>query len=150
MKARSALSARVPPLALVSVLLALLVLAAAPSGAQAFSKAIWGQVSRNGVNQFPLYRRLGVKIVEMGLDWSTVAPTRPSHAGNPNDPAYRWPSEIQEAIAQARTYHMRILLEIIESPPWANGGHPSNWAPRPGAFATFAGAAARKYRAVHL
>jgi hypothetical protein len=135
--------------------LALLLLALVPTGARAFSKAIWVDVYRNGVKfplypQFPLYRQLGVKIVEMHLDWETVAPTKPRKPADPRDPAYRWPVEIQQAIRQAARFHMQVLLQIIGAPSWSNGGHAWYWAPRPGAFATFARAAAQRYRAVHL
>ena len=125
-------------------------LAVAPSGAQAFSKAMWGDVYRNGVNQFPLYRQLGVSIYEGDLPWATIAPTRAQTPSNPHDRAYRWPAEIQQAVAQAQRFHIRVLLQIIGAPRWANGGHAWNWAPRPAAFATFAQAAARRYRSVHL
>jgi hypothetical protein len=126
-------------------------LALAPSGAQAFSKAIWGDVYRNGVNQFPIYKRLGVKIFEADLYWSEVAPTRPHDAANPNDPAYQWPVSIAQAITQAKRFHMQVLLEIITTPSWANHGKPKNWAPaKPSDYATFAAAAARHYPYVHL
>jgi hypothetical protein len=129
----------------VAVLLALV-----PASAQAFSKAIWGPVSRNHVSQFPLYRQLGVSIYEHDLNWSQVAPQRPTHPTNPNDRAYRWPAELQQAITQANRFHMRVLLQIIGAPRWANGGHSWNWAPHPAAFADFAAAAARHYSGVHL
>jgi hypothetical protein len=47
---------------------------------------------------------------------------------------------------------MQILLQLINAPAWANGGHRSDgWAPSdPAAFAAFAQAAARKYPSVHL
>jgi hypothetical protein len=131
--------------------LAALIVLLTPAGAHAFSKAIWGQVYRNGVNQFPLYRQLGVKIFEVDLPWAQVAPTRPAHATRPSDPAYQWPAEVAQAVTQARSFHMRVLLQIIGAPPWANGGHPSSWAPRdPADFAAFATAAAREYPSVHL
>lgn len=125
---------------------------ALPSASAAFSKSIWGQVYRNGVNQFPLYRRLGVSIYQADLSWNLVAPTRPRNPRNPRDPAYHWPAEIQRAITQARRFHMRVMLQIIGAPAWANGGHADwSWAPRnPADFATFATAAARRYRSVHL
>ncbi len=128
----------------------MLLLAFAPTCSHAFSKAIWGQVYRNGVNQFPLYRQLGVSIFELDLYWNEVAPTRPRDLNNPNDRAYRWPAEIGQAIAQAKRFHMQVLLQIIGAPPWANGGHPWNWAPRPSAFAAFAATASRRYPSVHL
>jgi hypothetical protein len=130
---------------------ALALLAIAPGVASAFSKAIWGQVYRNGVNQFPIYHQLGASIYEADLDWYQVAPRKPRDPSNPNDPAYHWPSTIAQAITQARRYHMRVLLQIIGTPGWANGGRAWNWAPSdPQSYATFAGAAARHYRSVHL
>jgi hypothetical protein len=133
------------------VALAALVMLVAPASSHAFGKAIWGQVYRHGVNQFPLYHRLGVSIYEIELPWAQVAPTRPANSTNPADPAYHWPAEIRQAVTQARRFHMRVLLQIIGAPPWANGGHSSNWAPlRPAAFAAFATAAARHYPSVHL
>jgi hypothetical protein len=133
------------------VTLAALAALVLPAGAQAFSKAIWGQVYRAGVNQFPLYHRLGVSIYELDLPWAGVAPTRPAHATDPADPAYHWPLEVQQALTQARRFHMRVLLQIIGAPSWANGGHASNWAPRrPADFAAFATAATHRYPSVHL
>lgn len=136
-----------------AVALALLLLAAVPtSSARAFSKAIWGPVYRNGANQFPLYHELGVSIYQADLSWNLIAPNRPRNPANPRDPAYHWPAEIQQAITQARRFHMRVLLQIIGTPPWANGGHADwSWAPRnPQDFATFASAAARHYPSVRL
>src|SRR5690348_4447208 len=119
----------------------------APAGAYAFSKAVWGPVYRNGVNQFPVYRQLGASIYEIPLYWNIAAPTRPRHPTDPNDPAYRWPAEIGQAVAQAKRFHMRVLIQLIDAPAWANGGHRDpRWAPRrPRAFAAFAAAAARRY-----
>jgi hypothetical protein len=56
-----------------------LVAAATPNSASAFSKAIWGPVYHDGVNQFPLYHQLGVSIYEADLSWNLVAPRRPRH-----------------------------------------------------------------------
>ncbi|HET9719228.1 MAG TPA: hypothetical protein VFP55_04040 [Solirubrobacteraceae bacterium] len=133
--------------------LALLVPAlVAPAPASAFTKAIWGPPSVNGVDQFPLYHRLHVGILEMGLTWDQVAPVRPAHPTNPNDPAYHWPAEVAQAIAEARTYHMRILLQVSFAPAWADGGHSApGWAPKnPTDYATFLATAARRYPSVHL
>jgi hypothetical protein len=131
--------------------LATLLLVALPTGAQAFSKAILGQVYRNGVNQFPIYHQLGVKIYQTDLNWNTIAPTRPHNATDPNDPAYVWPSDVQQAVIQAKRYHMQVLLQIIGAPSWSNGSHASNWAPFvPAAYGAFAAAAARRYPTVHL
>jgi hypothetical protein len=126
-------------------------LGVAPASAGAFSKAIWGQVYRGGVNQFPIYRQLGVSIYQTDLFWSAVATRRPRHPSDPKDPAYQWPSEISQALSQAKRYHIRVLLQIIGTPGWANGGRAYNWAPlHPADYAAFATAAARRYRSVHL
>ena len=124
----------------------------APRRAAAFSRAIGGQATRDGVNQFPMYKMLGVSIVELGLDWSQVAPTQPRQPTNPKDPAYVWPSSVQAAIRDAAAYHMRVSLELINAPAWANGGHAGpGWAPRrAGTFVDFATAAAKKYPTVRL
>ncbi len=122
-----------------------------PAPASAFSKAIWGPVYRDGVDQFPLYHQLGVSIYEADLDWSEVAPVRPRHANNPGDPAYRWPAELGRAMADARRYRMRVMLQVIFAPRWANGGRPRAWATVSAAnFAAFVTAAARRYPGVHL
>lgn len=133
------------------LLLVALMLAVSPAAASAFSKAIWGQVYRNGVNQFPIYKQLGVNIYEAALNWSEVAPTRPANPANPHDPAYRWPAEIQQAVQQAKRFHMRVLLQLIYTPSWANGGRSQAWVPSHSSdFATFAAAASREFPSVHL
>jgi hypothetical protein len=131
----------------------LIVLAAAtPRGAQAASvKAIWGPAIHDGASLFPTYRELGVKIYEDHLYWSSVAPRRPHNPTNPNDPAYVWPAEVTQAVAEAKRYGIQVALQIIGAPGWANGGKPWNWAPRdPQDYADFAIATAKRYPSVHL
>ena len=124
---------------------------ASPANARSGAKAIWGPATVNGVSQFPLYRALGVGILEMQLSWRNIAPTRPLHPRDPNDPAYRWPAQVDLAVSQAPNYNMRVLLMGIGTPTWANGGRPFNWVPRRKAdLANFFTAAARRYRSVHL
>jgi polysaccharide biosynthesis protein PslG len=138
-----------------STLLACALLALLPA-AQALAradrkKAIWGPVTRNGVPQAPIYRDLGAKIFEMGLPWAAAAPNPPADPGNPDDPAYRWPAEVDAAVAMAQQTGMRVALSLSTAPSWANGGHTSEWAPTdPAAFAAFAQAAAKRYPSVHL
>jgi hypothetical protein len=138
--------AKLPLLAL----LALLITLSLPASAGAFNKAIWGEVTHNGVNQFPLYRQLGVSIYETDLHWDQLAPTRPRHPADPNDPAYQWPSAVDQAVALAPTYGMQVMIQLTGAPAWANGGHGDPaWAPRyPRDFAAFATAAAKRYRSV--
>ncbi|MFL5829658.1 MAG: hypothetical protein ACJ76X_07060 [Solirubrobacteraceae bacterium] len=131
--------------------LAALLLACAPAGASAFSKAIWGPLERGGVSQFPMYKSLGVSIYEADLWWSNVATRRPVNPTDPNDPAYHWPDDLGRAMAAANRFHIRVLLQVIQAPGWANGGRSTNWAPtHVGDYAAFVTAAARRYPGVHL
>jgi hypothetical protein len=114
-------------------------------------KAIWGPSIRNGASLFPTYRDLGVKIYQDDLHWDSIATRRPRNPRNPNDPAYAWPDEVTSAVAQAKGYGMRVALQIIGSPGWANGGRAPRWMPRRVRdYANFAIAAARRYPSVHL
>ncbi len=132
--------------------LALLFAALAPREARAADvKAIWGPAVHDGASLFPTYRELGIKIYEDRLYWSSVAPRRPDQPRNPNDPAYVWPAEVTQAVAEAKRYHIQVALQIIGAPTWANGGRPWNWVPRsPQDYANFAIAATRRYPSVHL
>ena len=114
-------------------------------------KMIWGPVDLpNGQSAFPTYHRLGVQVFEMDLTWSDVAPTRPANPRNPADPAYRWPSDLALAVQQAAQYGIRICLLVKGTPPWANGGRSTAWAPdNPWDYGNFLIAAAREYPSVH-
>src|SRR5215208_6575701 len=133
------------------LLLAFVGFGAQPAPAAGFQKAIWGPVTRGGESQFPVYKSLGVDIYETGLEWDHVAPTRPAKASDPNDPAYHWPSAVDDAVARAKKAGIRVSITLTRAPSWASG-HPGGvWIPRkPSDFAAFARAAARHYRSVHL
>ena len=132
-------------------LIALLCAAPAALGAPFDAKAIWGPITVNGRSEFPVYHELGVGIYEMGLSWADVAPTPPRDAQDPNDPAYDWPPGINYAIAHAARFHMRVLLTVIRTPSWANGGQAWNYPPTdPNALGDFLTAASRRYPTVHL
>jgi hypothetical protein len=137
-------------LALIAVLAAL----SLPTSAFAHhsaKKAIWGPVRVNGVSQFPTYRDLGATIYLTKLNWNSVAPVRPARPADPADAAYRWPAELDDAMAQAAIYGMRVALEVNGAPGWASGHRDPIWAPRqPADYANFVRAAARRYPHVHL
>jgi hypothetical protein len=124
----------------------------APAGADAAvsrKKAIWGPVFKDGVSQFEIYADLGAGIWQVTVPWHGVAPARPADPADPSDPAYRWPAEVDAAIAEGQKYGIEVMVMLIGAPPWANGGRAWNWAPSdPRGFATFAGAAARRWPAV--
>jgi hypothetical protein len=139
----------------VAVLATWLLLAALGAGtasaAPSPKKAIWGPVTFNGMSQFPIYKDLGVGIYETQLNWDSVAPTRPAQPLDPADPAYRWPATLDQAVAEAAPSGIKVAIQIIGTPPWANGGRGGNWVPtRPADFADFAEAAARRYSTVNL
>jgi hypothetical protein len=116
-------------------LLILAVLACVPASAMAVKqsrkKAIWGPVRVNGVSQFPIYKDLGAGIYMTRVNWWQIAPTRPAHPADPNDPAYHWPADIDDAIQQAKQYGMQITMELSDSPGWASG-HPGDPSRRSG------------------
>jgi hypothetical protein len=138
------------PLAALCAALSLAVALPPAAGASAL-KGIWGPAIFKHVSDFPIYRDLGMKLYEDRLEWSTIAPTRPRHPTDPRDPAYHWPAEVGAAVREAGRYHMKVALQIITAPAWANGGKGPTWAPLdPRDFAAFAAAAARRYPSVHL
>ena len=114
-------------------------------------KMIWGPVTLpNGSSAFPIYHQLGVQVLEIDLDWATTAPTKPVDAQNPHDPAYRWPSQLDQAVAEAATYGIKICLLVQRTPPWANGNRAVQWAPNnPSDYGNFLIAASRHYPSVH-
>ena len=126
-------------------------LAAGPAHARpSLKKSIWGPIKVRGKSQFPIYRDLGVGIYQTTLSWNEVAPRRPADPANPDDRRYYWPHEIDYAVNEGRRYGIRVAVELIFSPAWANGGQPYNWVPRPEDFAQFAATAARRYPGVHM
>lgn len=134
----------------VSALLVVLALLLAAPASAARHKSIWGPVELAGVSQFPTYEHLGVGIYQMAMNWADVAPTAPTSPRDPSDPAYRWPTDVDRAIAESRGRRIRVSVLLTGAPGWANGGRPSIWAPTdPASFADFAAAAARRYPAVH-
>jgi hypothetical protein len=134
------------PLALLMTALLALALAAPVSGAVTRKKSMWGPIELNGVSQFPIYAGLGVGIYQTQLTWAAVARQRPLHPRDPADPAYVWPTNIDQAVQGGAPYGIRVSLLVMSSPPWANGGQPPRWAPtNPQDFADFLEAASRRY-----
>jgi hypothetical protein len=122
-----------------------------PVAAREVQKAIWFSPPTNGVSEFPTYSELGVKIVELGLNWSEIAPTRPSDPTNPNDPAYRWPADADSVSQQTQMFGMQELLMVSQTPEWANGGQDPRYPPTATAdYTDFLVAASRRYPAVRL
>ena len=133
-----------------AVLAAAFLALAAPATAGAGLKAIWGPTTLpNGKSAFPVYKDLGVEVLEYPVHWSSIAPSRPADPRNPDDPAYRWNQDLDTAVAQARRNGMRVALMVLTAPPWANGGHDHRYAPTdPRDYADFLVAVSRRYPSV--
>ncbi len=114
------------------------------------AKMIWGLLTMpDGSSPIPIYKKLGVDYFEYQIVWSRIAPTRPANPADPNDPAYQWSSQLDDFIAEARRNGIKTAIMIKDSPGWANGDQPSNYAPNNSDYAAFATAAARHFRTVH-
>ncbi len=125
-----------------------------------FQKAIWGPYYLPAGNDrcptpgapcspFPIYKELGVEVVQFQIHWNEVAPTRPSNPRDPGDPAYHW-GPIDAFVNGAQGYPLELAAMLTGSPGWANGGRSSIWAPKnPKDFANFAYAAAKRYPIIH-
>jgi hypothetical protein len=94
---------------------------------------------------FSTYRSLHAKVIRLNLHWATVARRKPINALDPNDPAYDW-SLYDRAVIFSAKYGIQLLLSIIDTPGWANGGAGKNRAPTsPSDLRAFAVAAATRY-----
>ena len=118
--------------------------------AQAGIKAIWGPAEMpDGSSAFPVYKDLGVDVIEEQLSWRDVAISRPVSPRDPADPAYRWPSSLDAVVAEADHNGIKTALMVKRTPDWANGNRGEQWVPtRLGDYADFMAAAARHYATV--
>jgi hypothetical protein len=88
---------------------------------------------------------LGVRVVRFTLRWDQVAPTQPATPADPADPAYDW-SAADPVLAGLKQHGIEVVLQLVDTPGWANGGKPPNCAPTStSTFGAFAAAAARHY-----
>jgi hypothetical protein len=88
---------------------------------------------------------LGVKVVRFTLEWNVIAPSRPTDATDPADQAYDWSAD-DSVLDGLHAAGISVVLQLLSTPGWANGGLPPNYAPTSGAtFRAFAEAAARRY-----
>jgi hypothetical protein len=88
---------------------------------------------------------LGVQIVRFTLNWNQIAASRPASAASPNDPAYDW-APADSVLNGLRARGIGVVLQIVGTPSWANGGLGPNYAPTSAVtFGDFARAAALRY-----
>jgi hypothetical protein len=88
---------------------------------------------------------LGVRVVRFTLHWDQIAASEPASPADPSDPAYDWTAD-DAVLAGLHAHGMDVVLQLVGTPGWANGGLAANYAPTSAtSFRAFASAAARKY-----
>jgi hypothetical protein len=88
---------------------------------------------------------LGAQVVRFSVRWDQVAHMRPTVPTDPTDEAYVWGKD-DVVLDGLRAHGISVVLQLVGTPSWANGGRASNVAPTSGSsFAAFATAVARRY-----
>src|SRR5262245_20337399 len=87
----------------------------------------------------------GASVMRLLVHWDQTAKSRPVSASDPFDPAYNF-DDLDDAIRTAQEQDMEVLLSLVGTPSWANGGKTPNVMPRRlGDFTAFAKAIAYRY-----
>ena len=87
----------------------------------------------------------GATVMRLLVHWNRTAPARPATASDPFDPGYNF-GDLDEAIRSAQKSDMEVLLTLVGTPRWANGGRTPNVMPKRVAdFTAFARAIASRY-----
>jgi hypothetical protein len=134
---------------LVTSVLAVLAIAAAPASASRYAQFgvqddAWLMYGAGSLDQrVATLHDMGVKIVRLSIRWDQVAPTRPANERNPADPAYSW-GQYGVVVDALHAAHIPVVLTLWGSPRWANGGHGANRLPTHG-FGDFAYASAKRF-----
>jgi hypothetical protein len=71
----------------------------------------------------------GASVIHTNANWATIAPTRPASALSGDDPAYRI-ADLDQLVAAASQHGLRVMVTIVGTPKWANGGTTPNHMPR--------------------
>jgi hypothetical protein len=88
---------------------------------------------------------LGVRVVRYTLRWDQIAHTRPTVPSDPSDTAYDW-SAADPVLDGLKQHGIEVVLQLVGTPGWANGGKASSYVPTSSAtFGAFATAAAHRY-----
>jgi hypothetical protein len=102
---------------------------------------------------FPVLSSLDVQVVRMTLTWGGrggVANKQPAVPTDPLDQAYDWEA-YDRAIEGANAKGIQVMLTIVGTPAWANGGQvPQRPPTSAAALRDFAYAAARRYSGTML
>lgn len=143
----------------ISVLVALLALASAAiaqtaSPSPSMLKGIYDEANTLTGNPDRTFRTLGqlrTKAIRLNLHWGgrygVAGSDRTVRGSDPNDGQYRW-ALYDRALLYAAQYKIKVVLSIVGTPRWANGGRGPNVAPLPAYMKDlrdFATAASQRY-----
>jgi hypothetical protein len=133
--------------------LAIALAAASPAAARPLTLGVGDNVFNSSAEAGPWLDRTtssGAGIVRLTVTWAAVAPSRPAHADDPTDPAYKW-KNLDHSVAHAHARGLRVLISFGGAPAWAEqsgrpaGTAPGAWKPSARAAGAFATALARRY-----
>ena len=134
------------------VLLATLTLAAPADASRKLKIGIYDEALALGQPDvgFAYLGELRPQVLRFNLNWYQVAPVRPLAPTNPLDPSYQW-AAYDQAVIRAQAMGAQVLLHVIGTPPWANGGQDWRYAPSDmNDLRNFTIAAARRYNGATL
>jgi hypothetical protein len=90
---------------------------------------------------YPALSANGVRYVRLPLAWVHIAPGRPAHPDDPNDPAYNW-EVVDSRLRPVLNQGLVPIFVLYTVPGWAHRGGQKV---RVSAYAAFAKALARRY-----
>ncbi len=93
-------------------------------------------------------------VVRVTVDWASIAPASRTATFRPSDPSdtrYRW-GPLDAEVRAVAGRHLRVLLDFVDAPTWAQGPppvkldtSPGAWDPSPTQFTAFIHAVAQRY-----
>jgi cellulase (glycosyl hydrolase family 5) len=99
--------------------------------------------------ELDLVRASNATVVRTIVDWRQIAPTPPTSATDPFDPAYQF-ADLDEFVRNAQARGLEVVLTIWGTPPWANGNRRPQYLPtNVDDFRAFAQALASRYSGRH-
>ena len=93
---------------------------------------------------------LGAKLVRYMVNWRQIAPTKPRHPAEPDDPAYDW-TNTDAVLGGLHAHGITVLVTLFRTPVWASDSRIPRGVPRSkNSLAAFAVAVAKRYPWVRL
>jgi hypothetical protein len=87
----------------------------------------------------------GATVIHTTANWALIAPSRPVHPADPDDPAYQL-GDLDELVRESARYGLRVMIDVTGTPRWANGNQTSNHMPKKlSDFGTFVRMLALRY-----